>query len=217
MSQALLKGKGRRGIRSRVRFKRTLKRRVTKIERKLRAAIELDAAGTLGTLQTNTLNATPIVIDILATIDIVVTEGFKILLKSFQLNAEVRQNLTSALSDNWRVDLVLDKKPTGIAAITPLIVYGDATPDITALPVFTKRDRFSILRTWRGLLNESTNIGKVFGGIVRVNKMMVTAAEGNYLNNQMQKNNLIMFMWTTATANQPSVSLHFQVIFENAA
>ncbi len=217
MSQRLLRGKGRRGIRSRVRFKAPLRRRIRKIERKLRSAIELNTANTFNTLITSTLNATPIVVQPMVQVNTAVDHGFKVLMKFIEIRAEVRQNLASNLADDWRVDLVLDKLPNGATIASVADVYGDPTPDITHIPLFRSRDRFRVLRSWKGLLNEVTGVGRMFGGKIPLNVMAVSKTADNFVPTTMIKNSLVIFLWTTATANQPVVTMHFQTIFENAA
>ena len=84
--------------------------------------------------------------------------GQDVKVKSVHIRGVVKQNLASALIDDYRIDIVLDRFP-GLAANTPLLVYGDATPANFALKNFQNRKRFKILRSIRGHLssNEGSN------------------------------------------------------------
>lgn len=188
-------------------------KRISRIERKLKGVIELKH-GINGAVQTLNLNATPVFDDISTEIG---TEGrgFKCFIKTLEIRGLVRQNLTSALADDYRFDVVLDRHPEE-ALPTALQVYGSATPRINALVNWTERKRFKILRSWRGLLEQQNNIGRMFGAVIKVNVMMETDQIDTLgAIASTTKNHFIVFGWTQSTANQPTIVFEHQFVFSD--
>ncbi len=123
-------------------------------------------------------------------------------IKSIQLQGLVLQILASALNDEWRVDLVLDRQPNGVLP-TATEIYGSATPQIYAYRDFDKRFRFKILRSFRGVFNESVMTSSVIDTYVKLN--LITEQDStSFAIGNMTKNTLVLVHWTTATANQPT-------------
>lgn len=145
------------------------------------------------------MNATPVV----SHIAISATGGNKIMMKSLQLQGLVLQNLASALNDEWRVDLVLDRNPQG-ALPTVVEMYDLATPQIYAYRSFENRRRFKVLRSWRGVFEGSTKTSEVLDAYIKLN-LIAEADDGAFTTiAPIFKNALVLVRWTTATANQPT-------------
>ncbi len=129
--------------------------------------------------------------------------GPKGVMKSIQLRGKILQNLASALNDDWRVDLVLDRLP-GNALPTVVEIYTSATPEIYAYKSIAERSRFKILRSWKGILNESNKTFEMLEFYSKLN--LICVVEGSSFANisTYLKNSIVLVKWTTATANQPT-------------
>lgn len=157
------------------------------------------------------LSSTPTVLLLIANMGM---SGNKTTLKSVQVRAVVKQNLTSALIDDYRVDLVIDRAPAGVA-ITPLLYLGDATPNITAYKDFDGKGRYKILKTWSGYLSssEGSNSFRKINSYVRLNLKSETNQFDQYAQGNLIKNALYLVRWTTASANQPTFKGDIRVVF----
>ncbi len=94
-----------------------------KNKRTLSRVAEMD--GAFQSVASIAMNATPVVKNIAHSF--ATTMGNKWKLFSLRVTGTIKQNLASALIDDYRFDVVLDRMPAGVA-ITPLLVYGAATP-----------------------------------------------------------------------------------------
>ncbi len=155
-----------------------------------------------------TLNATPVVLYIIPSS---ANTGNKVSIKSFQLRGVVKQNLSSAIIDDYRIDLVLDRRPDK-AAITPLLYLRSATPRIDAYKDFDEKERYRIIKTWSGYLSssEGSNSFRKINYYTRLNYF----AEGDNGVSQttITKNALYIVFWTTASANQPTFQAEFSIV-----
>ncbi len=113
--------------------------------------------------------------------------------------------MTSAINDEWRVDLILDRLPGGVLA-TALELYAETTtPEIYAYKNFNNKTRFKILRSWRGIFNEATKTAEYLDAYIKLNLFTETDTEDSFGTiGTMIKNTLLLVRWTTATANQPT-------------
>ncbi len=143
----------------------------------------------------------------------VVGEDMKAKVKSVSVRGTINQNVASAVTDNWRVDLVLDKVPDG-ANVTPLELYGDATPRISAFKNFLYRSRFKILRSVFGDFNEQGPLSAVINWYVKLNNTQETTSSGSFGVANLLKNALFLVIWTEATANFPIIDLDWRVVSE---
>ncbi len=141
--------------------------------------------------------------------------GKKLLVKEFNLNFEVKQNLTSVLSDNWRVDLLLDRKPDEALA-TNAEIYGETSPTITDYMADDEGSRFRLIRSWSGILNESTSIGRIIRYKKKMNIIQMCDPAGTFgTQAAITKNQFLLCVWGTATANVPTLIFNFQYVFED--
>ncbi len=127
-------------------------------------------------------------------------QGFTIATSSIRVKAMVYQDVASAITDFWRVDLVLDKIPNGANA-TLLDMYSSATPQVVALKNFTLKGRFKILRSMMGAFNESGVLAQSLDWYVKLNYKTVSSVKGAYGIANITRNALFLVFWTTAGAN----------------
>ncbi len=164
---------------------------------KLASAIEvvLGKATTAG----DVFNSTPIV-DYLS--PLTGMNGFKAKIRSVRVKGTIKQNLASALADDWRVDLVLDRRPDG-AEVTPLELYGSATPSIGDFKNHNFKSRFRILRSAFGVFESQGPTSATIDWYVKLNIITETVATGSWAIASVLKNAIFLVYWTTAVANQP--------------
>ncbi len=179
-------------------------------KKKLSSAIEFVQATAV--TSTDAFNATPIVDLITGAGD-----GLKTMLKSAQVKGTVKRNASSALIDDWRIDLVLDREPNG-TEITPLELYGTATPTIGAFKNIIFKRRFKILRTEMGHFDEggTGNGGHEINWYIRLNLMAETKTTNSWSQANIQKNAIYLVYWTTASANQPIPALQSRLICQDS-
>ncbi len=172
-------------------------------KRKLAAAVEVVNGD--NTTATDVFNATPIV-DYIGQLNGIA--DFKARIRSVRVKGTIKRDVASALIDDWRVDLVLDRLPDG-AEVTPLELYGDATPAIGAFKNPNFKSRFRILRSEFGAFDESGNgnASHMIDWYVKLNIMSETIATGSWAIASVLKNAIFLVYWTTATANQPIPAL----------
>ncbi len=175
-------------------------------KKKLSVAIETQSSGIV--TATDVFNATPIV-DFIAPAG----SGFKTKLSSVQVKGTIKRDVASALIDDWRVDLVLDREPKGIE-VTPLLVYGTATPTIAEYKNFNLKQRFKLLRSVSGLFGEGgTGVsGMIINWYVNLNLIAETGTENSFAQNAMTKNAIYLIYWTSAAANQPIPALKVRIM-----
>ncbi len=180
---------------------------MAKRNKKLLASSVEVQAGTNVT-STDAFNATPIVDHIPAT-----GSGLKTRMTSIQVKGTIKRNVSSALIDDWRVDLVLDRHPEG-TEVTPLLVYGDATPVIGAFKNIIFKRRFKILRTMFGSFDEGGegSGASIINWYVKLNLMAESSTANSFIQANIQKNAVYLIYWTTATANQPIPALFSRCI-----
>ncbi len=158
------------------------------------------------------LNATPTV-RFLIQVNI---EGTKVLVKSVQVKGIVKQNLTSALIDDYRVDLVMDRYPDK-AAITPLLYLGSATPKVLAFKDFAEKARYRILKTWSGYLSssEGSNSFRKINYFKSLNITKTSDTINSISQTSIIRNALYLVFWTTATANQPTFEFSYRQVLQD--
>lgn len=166
-------------------------------KKKLSTVVEHSQAGTV--TSTDVFNATPVVDLIPATGD-----GLKTRITSASVKGTIKRNVDSNLIDDWRVDLVLDRMPEG-TEVTPLVLYGSATPPIGAFKNILYKERFKILRSEMGTFDESGNgkAGHIINWYVRLNLIAKSNTANSFTQAAIQNNAIYLIYWTTATANQP--------------
>ncbi len=165
------------------------------------------------TISSAALNATPTVLYLGA----IGVAGFRATLKSFRIRGVFKQNLTSAIIDDYRMDLVLDRTPAKVI-ITPTLYLGAAAPILEEFKLFSVKGRYKILRTWKGYLNGDVG-GKSFDMIddyVRLNLVTETDTVNSLNQDEVIKNALYLVRWTTATANQPLFQGRFRLVFSDS-
>jgi len=122
----------------------------------------------------------------------------------------VRQNLTSALVDNYRIDLVLDRFPAGVV-IDPASIYEDSTPRITALKSFDLRNRYKIVKSWMGAFEASSPVTRMITFFARSG--LVVENDGNTPSQaNVAKNAYYLIFWTEATTNVPIITHDIELV-----
>ncbi len=140
--------------------------------------------------------------------------GRKAKILMLKLNIEVRQNLTSAIADNYRIDLVIDKRPTTSIA-TSTLIYGAASPTIGEFIEDDETNRFRLVKSWRGLLEPENNIGREIMWQKRINLIQEVDVDGQFgTQSSIIKNQLLLIQWTTATANVPTTARNMLMLIE---
>lgn len=165
---------------------------------------------------TSVMSSTPTVVDVTLAVSSGANTrtGFNVFMKVLRIRGLVKQNLTSALADDYRIDVVLDRFPEE-ALTTPLEVYGSATPSTIRQVIFGERKRFKILKSWRGLLEPQNNIGRHISADIKLNLKLETDTDAVFGFGSLTKNMIVIFFWTTATANQPTFLRNFRIEFED--
>ncbi len=191
--------------------KKTLTKRVGKIERRIRQSQELQLAQFDQTA--TALNATPTVTHINMASK---PEGRKAKMLFYEIKGVFKQNLASAVIDNYRLDLVLDKNPNKLAQ-TPLNNYGSATPTVEVLRnILNSEQRVRIIRSISGSLSSSEGSASFrhFHWRVKLGMVSVSSVDGNFTATNLLKNNISLIFWTTATANQPTIQFESILKFD---
>ncbi len=134
--------------------------------------------------------------------------GFKTRYTSVQVRGTVKRDVASALIDDWRLDLVLDREPNNLLP-TALLMYKTATPRIGNFKNELLKRRFKVLRSASGVFGESGNglAGEYIDWYVKLNLIAETDNENTFNDTDMIKNSIVLVLWTTATANQPLVDI----------
>ncbi len=137
--------------------------------------------------------------------------GFKVKMKSLFINFSVKKNLASALVDDWRVDVVLDRLPNK-TAMTAVMIYTDgANPSTETTKKAGQQGRFRILRTWRGHFSSTdTDIAFHDNARVRLNYMFTADVDAAPAIGTCIKNALYIVYWTSSVANHPVITYRAQ-------
>lgn len=179
-------------------------------KKQLRGVVE--HRGALNSLVTTPFNATPIVKYIAPEGD-----GFVTLCKSVQVKGTIKQDPVSTVVDDYRIDLVLDREPNK-TEITPLLFYGDATPDIGHFKNIIYNKRFKVLRTYTSGFDEA-NQGRSIDAInwyVRLNLVIESATLNSFVNTSVIKNAVYLIYWTSSTTNQPIPRISMRMICKDS-
>ncbi len=138
-----------------------------------------------------------------------------VLVKSIQLKLNIQQNLTSSLSDTWRVDLICDTAPQFDTPPTGLMLFGDATPATYTFYDFPIVKRYRVLRSWRGVFNESSIVNEVIDAYVKINRKTLSKSLGSFTESSITRNKYYLISWTDAGANQPTISGRFRLVTQD--
>ncbi len=143
-------------------------------------------------------------------------DGNKVKVKSIQIKGVVKQNLTSALIDDYRLDLVMDRMPNK-TIITPLLYLGDATPTVLAYKDFGSKGRYRIIKTWSGYLSspEGSNSFRKINYFKSLNIMQTSETANTMSQASIIRNAFYLVMWTTASANQPTFEGNIRMVFQD--
>lgn len=136
-------------------------------------------------------------------------DGEKQTIQNIEARMYIRQNLTSTVVDNYRVDIVLDRYPSGVTLDLSKL-YEDATPRITALPSYDMRDRYKIVKSYSGAFNAQSPTSRMIN--FKVRSGLVCEADGQTPSqDSIQKNAYYLVYWTEATANTPIITYDIQI------
>ncbi len=135
-------------------------------------------------------------------------EGFEIQLKSVNIKGFVKQDLASAIIDDYRIDLVLDRRPNK-AILTPTLYLGATSPTIHAFKDFGEKARFKILNTGSGFLNGDVgeNSHRLINRYFKLNLKMESDTATGMAQSNIIKNALYIVAWSTASANKPTSNI----------
>lgn len=172
-------------------------------KKKLSASIQINEATQA---VTTTFNATPIV-----TYAEPAGTGFRTKLTSVQVKGSIMKDLTPLIQVPYRIDLVLDREPKN--DITPLILYGSATPTIGAFKQNAYKRRFKILRTHSGVFGLSGEgvTGHIIDWYVKLNLMTETKDENSFTAVNVIKNSIYLIYWCIGAQDQPTTALQFRL------
>lgn len=137
------------------------------------------------------------------------TDGFKQIIQYIEGKIYLRKNLTSVITDNYRVDLVLDRAPAGII-IDPAKIYSSSTPRITAQITLSDKGRYKICKSWFGAFdtyNTSRSINFYCRSSLKTEADSQTPAQASIL-----KNAYYLIFWTEASANMPLITYDIQIV-----
>ncbi len=135
--------------------------------------------------------------------------GRSYMLKGIELMGDIKANLTSQIQDKWRVDVILDRRPSG-TVLSPLLAYASATPQTNVLINKDQRDRYRIIRSWRGIFNTVDFISDHRDlTLFKRFKLKVFSSDDDAVVAQanIQTNALYVVAWTEAVANTPVLDL----------
>lgn len=172
-------------------------------KKKLGSAMELQTSG-VDTI--NTVSSTTPVVTLLTAEGI----GNKTMLSSVQVKGYVREG---AGPRTFRVDLVLDRTPAGVA-VTPLDLYGSATPVIGAYKNLQQRSRYKILRTqMMNLYNVTSGAEQyIIDWYVKLNLIAETKTNSTWTQANIQKNALYLVYWVDEATNAPTPYFNTRVV-----
>ncbi len=155
-----------------------------------------------------TLSTTPL--PVLVSDTAAVIEGTSYLNKGLELLGDIVANLSSTIQDNYRIDVILDRRPNGVA-FSAANAYGNATPGTNALLSITERDRYKIIKSWRGTFNTvdgitdnrkiSFNRKFKFKSELSASGVIATAAN-------IKTNAIYVVAWTNSASNQPFMNIN---------
>ncbi len=140
-------------------------------------------------------------------------DGRRTRITSVAVKGLIRRNLASALVDDWRVDLVLDRTPIGDGTLmTAQDLYGDALPEIGEFKSLANKERFKILRSAFGAFSDVSVEHQVINWYVKLNLIALSDTDNSWTENGVIKNALYLVYYTTAVANHPIPALTTRVL-----
>ncbi len=151
---------------------------------------------------TGTLNATTVVTHVIpSTSPSVELEGTSAILKSVRVRGFIKAG--SAVPENYRFDIVLDRRPTPGTVATAAQIYFDASSCTT--PVHQNYiTRFKVLRSYTGWVNTASNGGIFFDAYLKLNLRINTIGQADYTSTSQNKNAILIVHRTDATGSQPT-------------
>lgn len=128
-------------------------------------------------------------------------------------NVHILQDLQSNRQDQWRFEIVVDRRPGGVT-----LDVARAYDVSTALEIatyanidFSNRRRYKQLYTRGGIFDDDTNTSRMFHLNVRVG--LVSQSNGVQFDiARMNKNALYLIYWTDATTNLPKIQYRLDLV-----
>ncbi len=184
-----------------------------KVDKKQKQASEYSISTSVST--TGTFNATPTVVHVDVGLNETSTlQGIEAFLKSFRFKGYVKAG--SAVPENYRIDIILDRLPTPGTLATTNLIYDGAVPPINAMVVMTQLARFKLLRSLKGWVNTADNGGVFLDAYIKLNLKLKTKTASTYTNATQLTNALLIVMWTDAAASQPTFEYYTRsVVLDN--
>ena len=143
------------------------------------------------------------------------TEGSKQTISYIEGRIFVRRNLTSAVIDTWRVDLVLDRQPAGVVLNYADLYNSDATPRPTALMDYDAQSRYKFVKSWSGAFGPQDNQFKMINFKVR-SGLKVEADSRIPYQDSVNKNAYYLVWFTNAATNMPLITYDIQIVSQTA-
>lgn len=138
-------------------------------------------------------------------------EGFSYTLKSVSLKGVIKH--VSAITDDYRIDLVIDRAPNKIT-LTPLEYLDNVAPTIWAFKSFGAKSRFRIIKTWSGHLDEVGGANNFIdiNYYKRLNIKVDSDEADSFAPGQVIRNALYLVRWSTATTNFPTFEGNVRIV-----
>ncbi len=153
------------------------------------------------------LSVTPLII-LLNKTDWVV-EGNLCMFRGLEILGEITPNNSSVLQDKWRVDIIMDKRPDG-TIFNPEHAYGFDAPFTNSHIDNDFKDRYRILKSWRGTFNVPKNsaVPRNLSYNRRFKTKVVSSNDDAVISQaSIETNAVYLVAWTEATANTPVLDI----------
>lgn len=137
--------------------------------------------------------------------------GFDTQIVSVYVKGVIKQNLTSTIIDDYRLDLVLDREPNKVA-ITPLLYLQSATPAVYNHKVFEDRSRYKIIKSWSGYFKKDDSVARKLDGFYSINLKAKNDTVDDFGQTHILNNALYLVYWTTAASNQPTIEFKTRIV-----
>lgn len=120
------------------------------------------------------------------------------------------QDPLSEINDLWRVDVILDRTPSGVT-LNLLKCYGDTTPQITRPLNYAQSKRYKLLQSRRGVMAPNIKSHTIVPLNVRIN-LIAEADAKDPTQASIMKNAVYLVFWTSAQINKPSFGYNFDMV-----
>lgn len=126
----------------------------------------------------------------------------------------VEQDVNSTVIDDFRIDIVLDRAPTGLP-LSIENVYNTVTPRITHDIKQNDRDRYKLVKSFTGGFGKGGATSRAFSFKVR-SGLRVECTSNVPSQAAVQKNAYYIVYWTSSTVNTPKITYDILVQSQTA-